>query len=127
MKHLPHVILAFVALAVMAAFAGRSIAISGFLQFGYPDQQWLGVLSTSQVIAIVLGIATFITLIRVRRIMTYADEVVDELLKVTWPTRDDTVRAAVTVVASTFFMAFLLGGYDIAWKHITDFVFNLFS
>jgi preprotein translocase subunit SecE len=53
--------------------------------------------------------------------MVFTDEVVGELARVTWPTRDETVRASVTVIFTTIFSASLLAAYDFLWKNIADY------
>jgi preprotein translocase SecE subunit len=39
---------------------------------------------------------------------------------VTWPSREETVRASTTVVLTTLFMASLLAVYDFTWKNLAD-------
>jgi len=69
---------------------------------------------------VVGGAITFGALIRHPRAMQFSDEVIDELTKVTWPTREETVRASVTVVLTTAFVATLLAAYDYLWKNLAD-------
>ncbi|TNE88652.1 MAG: preprotein translocase subunit SecE [Deltaproteobacteria bacterium] len=61
-------------------------------------------------------------LLRNEQAVAFTDEVVEELTKVTWPTRDETVRASTTVVVATLFTAAVLGGYDYLWKQVADLV-----
>lgn len=46
---------------------------------------------------------------------TWASEVVDELMRVSWPSRDETVRATVVVMVCVVVCATFLGVFDAAW------------
>ena len=41
-----------------------------------------------------------------------------EMNKVSWPSRTELIRSSLVVIFVIFFMAFLLFGYDVAWKYI---------
>jgi preprotein translocase subunit SecE len=98
----------------------QSAIVSGFAQFAVPDNRIAGLVTTSTALSVVGGAITFFILIRTRRALTFSSEVVGELLKVTWPTRDETVRASTTVVLTTLFTAGLLALYDFTWKNLAD-------
>ena len=78
-------------------------------------------MNTSSVIALVGGAGLFIFLIRNKKYLAFTDETIGELAKVTWPTREETVRASVTVILTTVFIASLLSAYDYVWKNLADF------
>jgi preprotein translocase subunit SecE len=121
MRHLTWVILAFVVAAFLVIIVMGSAVGSAFTRFGYPDYRLLGLMSTSSFISVLAGITTFVALIRNQKVMVFTDEVVGELARVTWPTRDETVRASVTVIFTTIFSASLLAAYDFLWKNIADY------
>jgi preprotein translocase subunit SecE len=121
MRHLTWVILAFVVAAFLVIIVMGSAVGSAFTRFGYPDYRLLGLMSTSSLISVLAGITTFVALIRNQKVMVFTDEVVGELARVTWPTRDETVRASVTVIFTTIFSASLLAAYDFLWKNIADY------
>ena len=99
-----------------------SAVSSAMIYTGQPDFRLLnGMVSTSSLIAILSGGVTFIVLIRNQRAMVFTDEVVGELAHVTWPTREETVRASITVIFTTIFSASLLAAYDFVWKNIADY------
>ena len=77
-------------------------------------------MNLSTAISVVAGVITIVALIRNPTAVSFTDEVVDELGKVTWPTRDETVRASTTVVVTTLFTAAVLGAYDYVWKQVAD-------
>lgn len=46
--------------------------------------------------------------------ITFTKQAVDELKKVTWPTRDEVIRLTITVVAISAVVGMFLGGIDFA-------------
>jgi preprotein translocase SecE subunit len=58
-------------------------------------------------------------MVRTRRVFVYTDEVVTELRKVAWPSRDETVRSSMVVVGFTLALASVLAAYDYLWVTIT--------
>jgi preprotein translocase subunit SecE len=56
------------------------------------------------------------------QVVTFADEVIEELNKVTWPEKDETVNFTVVVVGVTLFIAAALGLYDYVWAEVTQMV-----
>lgn len=124
MRHLPWVILVNVVAAILTMLVVSAAVHSGFARFGVADFRiFYTPIPLSTVIAFVAGAVVFGVMTRNRRIMTFTDEVVGELIKVSWPTRDETLRASVTVVGTTAFTASLLALYDLLWKNVADYVF----
>ena len=122
MRHLPWVILVDVIAAILTILIVSSLVHSGFGRFGIADFRVFGSpVALSSAIAMLSGVASFIFLVRYRRAMVFTDEVIGELLKVTWPSREETLRASITVVATTIFTAALLAAYDYIWKNVADF------
>jgi len=56
------------------------------------------------------------------RLITFLKESRIELKKVTWPTREETIRHTITVIVISAAMALFLGGLD----YIFQFVLNTF-
>ena len=124
MRHLTWVILSFVVTAFLVIIVMSSAVASAITRFGWVDASpwglaWLPPIST--LVALTAGIGTFVALIRNRQVMMFTDEVVGELARVTWPTRDETVRASVVVIFTTIFSASLLAAYDFLWKNVADY------
>jgi preprotein translocase subunit SecE len=122
MRHLPWVILSVAITAILTVMVVSAAVHSAFAFFGVADIRVLGTpVALSSLMAFLSGAALFIVVIRTHKWMTFIDEVVGELAKVSWPTREETVRASITVVATTVFTAALLGGYDFVWKNVADY------
>lgn len=78
-----------------------------------------GIVSASSLVAIASGIVTFFALLRTRRVTSFTDSVVSELLKVAWPSREETMNNTMIVIGATLFFAILLAVYDFAWAKLT--------
>ena len=115
-----YVLLAFVLFAILVGFTLQAALTSAFAQFAVPDNRIGGLVATSTAISVFGAASSLLALVRSRRAMTFAGEVVGELLRVTWPSRDEALRASTTVVLTTLFTAILLAVYDFTWKNLAD-------
>jgi preprotein translocase subunit SecE len=115
--------IAFILLALswLLAVALRGLAIPVMARFEMGDPV-IGFMSASAMAAIFLGLGTFVALMRNTQVVTFADEVIEELNKVTWPEKDETVNFTVVVVGVTLFIAAALGLYDYVWAEVTQMV-----
>jgi preprotein translocase subunit SecE len=115
--------IAFILLALswLLAVALRGLAIPVMAKFEMGDPV-IGFMSASAMAAIFLGLGTFVALMRNTQVVTFADEVIEELNKVTWPEKDETVNFTVVVVGVTLFIAAALGLYDYVWAEVTQMV-----
>ncbi|MCB9676489.1 MAG: preprotein translocase subunit SecE [Alphaproteobacteria bacterium] len=120
MRNQNWVLLTMVVIAILVGMLFQSAAVSAMAQFAYADDTVLGLVSTSTALGFVAFVITAAISIRNRRALTFTDEVVGELKQVSWPTRDETLRASTTVVLTTFFAAFLIALYDFLWKNLAD-------
>jgi len=114
--------LIFVAMAVLLGLAVSSASVSLFERFSIADVRMGGVVNLTTLVSLGSSVVLFVGLIRNSQAVQYFDEVVDELHKVTWPTREETLRGATTVVFTTLFVALLIGGYDYVWKSVANLV-----
>lgn len=79
-----------------------------------------GVAPVSAIVAVAAGVATFFILLRNERSATFFDSVVDEIVKIHWPSREETVsNTSVVAGAAVFFMS-LLAFYDLVWGRATS-------
>jgi len=56
----------------------------------------------------------------VARVREFAQEVLAEFRKVTWPSRQELVNSTVVVVVVTVVLAFFLGGVDIVLARVVE-------
>ncbi|MBY0370805.1 preprotein translocase subunit SecE [bacterium] len=71
---------------------------------------------------IVLAALTFIILFFNKRSNDFFDEVVAELKKVTWPSREDVVKSTVVVLGCVLFASCVLAVFDIAFGKLVGFL-----
>jgi preprotein translocase subunit SecE len=74
----------------------------------------------SGVIAVVAGI----TLYRNDRIYNLANDVSQELKKVTWPTPKEVRTATIVVMVMAIISAVILGVFDFVWSNLTELVYG---
>ena len=118
MLHQRYVVLTFIFFSILASITIQSASSAAVVQFGIQDSIVLGFVQVSTLIAIGCGILMFFGMMRYTKAVIYTDECIDELFKVTWPSRDETVRASSVVVITTLFVSGLLSLYDLLWKNV---------
>jgi preprotein translocase SecE subunit len=73
------------------------------------------VIPPSEIIAIALGIVTFIVLLRSKTVNSFTNDTITELAKVTWPNRKETVISTGVVSVLVGIAASILFGFDMLW------------
>ena len=76
-------------------------------------------MNATSLAAILIGVSSFILLIRHRSVVRFTDESWTELRRVFWPDKQETVRSTAIVIFVTLFIAFMLGLYDYVWAEVT--------
>ena len=76
------------------------------------------------VFAGVVAILVSVTLYRSDRIYGLANEVAQELKKVTWPTAKEVRSATIVVIVMALVSAFILGIFDFVWTNLTELVYG---
>jgi preprotein translocase SecE subunit len=118
MQNQRYILMAFLAIAAVLGVTLRSMAVDVLSRVDFGDPELLAV-NTSGWIGIVAAVVCFFAMVRTKRIFIYTDEVVTELRKVAWPSRDETVRSSMVVVGFTLALASVLAAYDYLWVTIT--------
>ena len=124
MKNSKQIIFIMLVAAWLLAVSVRGLIIPILARFEIGDPQFFG-LNATTLGALALGTVTFLILNRHPKVVSFTDEVIYELKKVTWPEKDDTVRSTIVVIGLTLFIAGALASYDYVWAEITQMV--LFS
>ena len=75
-------------------------------------------------IAAVIGLGSAIALYRNERVHTLVTEVVTELAKVTWPTREETYVSTIVVIVTSLIAAAVVGAFDFVWSFVTDLLYK---
>ena len=87
--------------------------------FGSPPSEF-NITAIAAVVAIVVGISFY----RSDRIYGLANEVAQELKKVTWPTAKEVRAATIVVIVMAVVSAIILGLFDFVWSNLTELVYG---
>ena len=61
---------------------------------------------------------------RNERLFNRISDVLQELMRVTWPTRKETSAATVVVIVTVIVFSMILGVFDILWSWVTDTIYS---
>ena len=73
-----------------------------------------------------VGLAGTLTFVgwRNQALFDKVQEIIGELLKVTWPTRKETRLATIVVIITTIIFSLFLGAFDFIWSWATDLIYS---
>ena len=106
-------------IAFLLAISLRGLAIPVLAKFQFGDPLLFNTINATTLAAIVIGLSTFVLMIRHRAVVRFTDESWTELRRVFWPDKQETVRSTAIVIFVTLFIAFMLGLYDYVWAEVT--------
>ena len=90
-----------------------------------PDPALLGSQFTlSTLLGAVVGAGAAVFALKHKPTYAFAEEVVAELRKVTWPSRKETQTATVVVIVTTLIIAAILGVFDMVWGQLTGMIYK---
>lgn len=96
-------------LANALALTWRGLEIPQLKPFGLAD---------ADILAFIITGAAFIYTMRHARAQEFADEVMVELRKVTWPSWKETRQATIVCIIVVAIIAGILGGFDLIWAKL---------
>jgi len=115
-----YITLAFIGLAFSVGIIVRSAAVDVLLVAGKADNLVGGVIALSSLIAIGSGLVTFFGMLKWRTAVEYTNECVVELVKVTWPDREETTNSSMVVIVASLIFAGSLALFDYVWSQVTE-------
>jgi preprotein translocase SecE subunit len=77
-----------------------------------------------EAIPAIAALVTFVVLLRHPKANTVLDEVIIELKKVTWPSREDVVKSTWVVLVCIFFISLILAGFDVMWGKVIGYLLS---
>ena len=119
MDNRKYIIMAFVAVAGLVGMAARGLSIPMLALLEVGDPLLLGLMEGTSLLGLVSGGFTFLALNRNQQAYAFADDVVTELRKVTWPDKDETIRSTSVVLGFALSMALTITLYDLVWGRLT--------
>lgn len=122
-----YVIVGVIVLAVILGLTLSKGLQWSWVQVGWDDPFLFNVRELPLTSVISFGIAALAAIVVLRHTPTraLANEVVDELSKVTWPSREETGNATVVVIVTVFICAAYLGAFDAIWLALTDWILDI--
>jgi preprotein translocase subunit SecE len=120
----------FVGTVLLAFLAGLSLSHAlgwVWIRFGWDDMPLLGLrdFTVTAVISYGLALAAIVFVMKHAPTHQLASEIVDELSKVTWPTREETGNATVVVIVTVIICSAYLGAFDAMWLWVTDLILGI--
>lgn len=120
-----YVYAAYLAGAVVVGFLVAKIGHVAWMRLG----QWKPELGEPQdellfPVAGLIGVAVAVYYYRRPDARQYADEVAEELSKVTWPSRKEVTSSTTVVVLTTIFATVFFALMDQFWKYVTDKIYS---
>jgi len=109
---------AFVALAVFIVYVTDKLVTFVWEFWAEPSD------TIVTAIAVALGLAGSFLAYQNDRFRDFCTEVVTELSKVTWPTREETWYSTLVVLTASFIAAVYTGMFDAIWSAVTDLIYS---
>ena len=121
-----YVIVGIVLLAVLVAVPLYHALLWGWAQLGWDDMPIIArEVTLTRLIAIGVAVGAAVFVIKHGPTFQLANEVVDELAKVTWPTREETGNATVVVIVTVVVCSAYLGVFDAVWLSLTNWILGV--
>ncbi len=90
----------------------------------YQVRRFPGIELIREFLPAVVGLSGFAILFFNKRINTFLEEVVAELKKVTWPSREDVVKSTIVVLGCVLFASCVLAVFDIAFGRAISYLLH---
>ena len=104
-------------------FLSRSLIEWTYHTF-YAIRRFAAVGVLREALPVVLGLGLFVFLFRHARYTQVMDEVISELKKVTWPSKDDVVKSTTVVIICIAIASFILAGFDLLWGQVIGYLLH---
>jgi preprotein translocase subunit SecE len=109
----------YIAVALLLVWLFGNLISTVWYVFADPDEALVSVAS------VLLGIVGAVFLYRNSSTHGFAQEISEELARVSWPTRKETSNSTVVVVVTSIICAVMLFLFDTIWSSVTDLVYKV--
>jgi preprotein translocase subunit SecE len=110
---------AFLAVGALSFILLNRVIVGVWERFAEPNS------TLATVAAGLLGAVIAWRLYKYDRLNRIANDVVMELTKVSWPTRQEVSTSTVVVIITSIIAAAILGTFDAIWSAITDLIYRV--
>lgn len=109
----------FMVVALLLVWLSGNLINAIWYAFADPNESLVTVAS------VVVGILGAIALYRYQPAHGLANEIAEEMSKVSWPSRKETSNSTVVVVVTSIVAAIMLFMFDTIWSAVTDLVYKV--
>lgn len=113
----------FVAASVAVFIVMRATVTWVIDQTGLPNMA-LGPFTISDGVAMLITVGAAIGSWKAPKVHGFLTEVVDEVGKVVWPTRQEVRDSTIVVLVFVFVVASILGTFDLVWAKLTNLILS---
>ncbi|MBN1959510.1 MAG: preprotein translocase subunit SecE [Deltaproteobacteria bacterium] len=82
-------------------------------------------MTLTRIIAFSVAFGSAVFVLKHAHTFKLANEVVDELSKVSWPSREETGNATIVVLVAVLICSVYLGIFDAIWLSLTNFILGV--
>jgi preprotein translocase SecE subunit len=115
---------AWLALAMLTWLVLADFFQWSFATFDIPNQRYLGSFEASALLGVGATMVVAIVTWKNKTIYEFCLETVSETRQVVWPSRNETRENTVIVVVVSVIMSIVLGGFDLVWAKLSNFILN---
>jgi preprotein translocase subunit SecE len=117
------IIASYVGGAILLWFLTRQ-GLQGLYVGFYQVRKLPGITLVREFLPVVVGLAAFFILFFHTKVNSFLEEVVVELKKVTWPSREDVVKSTIVVLGCVLFASGVLAVFDIAFGKMISYLLH---
>ena len=119
-----YVIFAYLAIGVLLWLTLDRLFGAVLYAVDVPDPGLIGSRFTlTSLVALIVAAGAGVAAYKHQRANTFSTEVVEELLKVTWPSRKETYNSTIVVIVTTVIISVILGLFDLVWAKLTGLIY----
>ncbi len=117
------IIASYVCSSILLWFLTRQ-GMQGLYVGFYQVRRLPGIAAVREFLPVIVGLASFFILYTNGKVNTFLEEVVVELKKVTWPSREDVVKSTIVVLGCVLFASGVLAVFDIAFGKMISYLLH---
>ena len=111
------IVTSYIAVSILTWFLSRSF-VAWLKEAFNAVRRFPPINTVKEAVPVLIALTAFVVLIKTVKVNTFMDEVVLELKKVTWPGREDVVRATTVVLICITIASLILAFFDLLWGRI---------
>jgi preprotein translocase SecE subunit len=118
-----YILLTFLIGAALVGMSVRGLGGPFLALVEVGDPVVLGGVKSTSLAGVASGVVGFMALSRHQMAVSFTGEVIEELRKVVWPDREETVRSTIVVLSFSVIVAGIITIYDQIWGNLVQILF----